>query len=235
MRGGAFFFGGRVHCFQKSEEGAMAAKKMSAEVDAYIDRAKPFAIPVLMHLRGLMHKGCPGIEEGMKWSMPFFMYKGTNMANMAAFKAHCSFGFWGREISGLVRTELGDKGEGAGALGKIASVKDLPADAVMLGWIKEAKGFVDRGEHTSPMAGRSEEKAAKKKAEVEVPEELTVALAKDKKAAAVFAAFSPGCKREYAEWIADAKREETKAKRVAQAVEWIGDGKQRNWKYQNCQ
>ena len=212
----------------------MAAKKMSAEVDAYIDRAKPFAIPVLMHLRGLMHKGCPGVEERMKWSMPFFMYKGVNMANMAAFKGHCSFGFWGKEISAVVREALGEKGDGMGALGKIVGINDLPSDAVMLEWIRQAKGFVDRGEYTSPMAGRAEAKAAKKKAEVEVPAELAVALSKNKKAAAVFAGFSPSCQREYTDWISEAKREETKAKRVAQAVEWIGEGKQRNWKYQEC-
>ncbi len=212
----------------------MAAKKLSAEVDAYIDRAKPFAIPVLMHLRGLMHKGCPGVEEEMKWRMPFFVYKGVNMVYMAAFTAHCRVGFWGKESTAMVRAALAVEGEGQGPLERVTSVKDLPADAVMLGWIKEAKGFVDRGEYTSPMAGRSDAKAAKAKAEVEVPEELAAALKKDKKAAAVFAGFSASCKREYTVWIAEAKREETRAKRVAQAVEWIGEGKQRNWKYQDC-
>ncbi len=212
----------------------MAAKKLSAEVDAYIDRAKPFAIPILVHLRGLMHKGCPGVEEAMKWSMPFFVYKGAIMANMAAFKAHCSFGLWGKEIGAVVRAAVGEKADGMGTMGRITSIEDLPETVVMLDWIRQAKGFVDRGEYTSPMAGRSEAKMKKVKAEIEVPEELVAALAKNKKAEAMFAAFSLSCKREYAEWIAEAKREETKAKRVAQAVEWMAEGKQRNWKYQSC-
>ena len=206
---------------------------LNPKVDAYLAKAAPFAQPVLTHIRALVHKASPEVVEEIKWSHPFFVHKDTILANMAAFKAHCAFGFWGKEISTVVREALGAKGEGAGSLGKIASLKDLPADAAMLGWIKQAKGFVDRGEQTSPMAGRAEARASAKQAEVEVPEELAAALATNKQAAAIFAAFSPGCWREYTTWIADAKRDETRAKRAAQAVEWIADGKQRNWKYQN--
>lgn len=211
----------------------MANQDFSPKVDAYIEKAKPFAQPILEHLRELVHKGCPDVEEAIKWSMPFFVYKGANFANMAAFKEHCSFGFWGKEISAVVRESGAARpGEGMGIMGRITSVKDLPSDKEMLGYIRQAAAFIDSGEYTSPMAGRAE-KAAKKPAPKASPE-FAAALKKNKKAQAVFDAFSASCKREYVEWIAEAKREETRDKRIAQAVEWIAEGKQRNWKYQNC-
>jgi uncharacterized protein YdeI (YjbR/CyaY-like superfamily) len=203
------------------------------KVDAYIEKAQPFAQPILTHLRKLMHKGCPGVEEAIKWSMPFFVYQGAILGNMAAFKEHCSFGFWGQEIGALLRDAGVVQEGGMGTLGRITSVKDLPGDKEMLGWIRKAVGFIDRGEYTSPIAARNKVVKPPKPAPKASPE-LAAALKKNKKAAAVFEAFSPSCKREYVEWIAEAKREETRDKRIAQAVEWIAEGKQRNWKYQNC-
>jgi uncharacterized protein YdeI (YjbR/CyaY-like superfamily) len=211
----------------------MAGEGTNPRVEAYIEKAQPFAQPILEHLRKLMHKGCPDVEEAIKWSMPFFVYKGAILANMAAFKEHCSFGMWGKEIAEILRGAGAVKEEGMGTLGRITSVKDLPADKQMLAWIRQAAAFVDDGTYTSPMAGRSKVVKAPK-ALPEITPEFAAALKKSKKAAAVFEAFSPSCKREYVEWIADAKREETREKRIAQAVEWIAEGKQRNWKYQNC-
>jgi uncharacterized protein YdeI (YjbR/CyaY-like superfamily) len=211
----------------------MPAANFDPRVDMYVAKAKPFAQPVLEHLRELIHKACPRVEETMKWSMPFFEYGGVILGNMAAFKEHCSFGFWGKEI-GAVLAEAGivQRG-GMGTLGRITTIKDLPSDKQMLSLIRQAATFIDRGEYTSPIAARN--KVVKPpKPPIETPEELTAALKKNKKAAAVFAAFSPSCKREYTDWIADAKRPETREKRVATAVEWIAEGKQRNWKYQNC-
>ena len=211
----------------------MAGESMNPKVDAYIEKAKPFAQPILEHLRKLMHKGCPDVEEAIKWSMPFFVYKGAILANMAAFKEHCSFGFWGKEIAEVLKESGAMREDGMGTLGRITSVKDLPSDKQMLGWIRQAAGFVDDGTYTSPMAGRN--KLAKPpKPALEAHPLFAAALKKNKVASKVFEAFSPSCKREYIEWIADAKREETRDKRIAQAVEWIAEGKQRNWKYQNC-
>ncbi|HTV82578.1 MAG TPA: YdeI/OmpD-associated family protein [Acidobacteriaceae bacterium] len=203
----------------------------SPKVVAYIAKAKPFAQPILEHLRGLMHKGCPEVEESIKWSRPFFEYKGAILGNMSAFREHCSFGFWGQEI-GMVVREAGVVRNGAmGSLGRITGVKDLPADQQMVGWIRQAAGFVDSGQYTSPIAARSRV-VKPEKAQVEVPPAFTAALSKNKKAAAAFAAFSPSCRREYVEWIVEAKREKTRAERIAMAVDWIAEGKQRNWKYQ---
>jgi uncharacterized protein YdeI (YjbR/CyaY-like superfamily) len=210
----------------------MAGESFSPGVDAYIETAQPFAQPILEHLRQLVHKACPDVEEALKWSMPFFVYKGAILANMAAFKAHCSFGFWGREISAVLREAGLVPGEGMGILGRIQSVKDLPSDKAMLGWLRQACALVDSGEYTSPMAGRTKAKATKPP--LEMPPAFAAALKKNKKAAGVFEKFSPSCKREYIEWVAEAKREETRDKRIATAVEWIAEGKQRNWKYQNC-
>lgn len=211
----------------------MAPQPSEPKVDAYIERAQPFAQPILNHLRNLVHKACPDVEEAIKWGHPFFLYRGTILGNMAAFKEHCSFGFWGEEIGAILREAKIIQDGGMGSLGKITSVKDLPSGKEMLGWIRQSCALIDSGEHTSIMAGRN--KVVKTpKPEPKATPEFAAALKKNKKASAVFEAFSSSCKREYLEWIAEAKREETRDKRIAQAVEWIAEGKQRNWKYQNC-
>lgn len=211
----------------------MATDNFNPKVDAYINKAKPFAQPIMEHLRELIHKGCPTVEETIKWSRPFFEYKGAILGNMSAFKEHCSFGFWGEEIGAVLREAKALRPDAMGSLGRIVSVKDLPPDKQMLNWIRQAAAFVDSGNYTSPIAARNKVVKAPKSA-IEPPTEFAAALKKDKKAAAAFAAFSPSCKREYVEWIADAKRPETRDKRIATAIEWIAEGKQRNWKYQNC-
>ena len=196
-------------------------------VDAYITRAGEFAQPVLWYLREAVHAGAPGVVEAMKWSMPFFVYKGVILGNMAAFKAHCSFGLWGTEVVGVLRGEGVAQGGRMGSFGKITSVKDLPARKKLVEFVKLAAKAIDDGERTKAW---SRPKVAKM--EAVVPEALAVALKKNKVAAKSFAAMPPGCKREYCQWIDEAKREETREKRVATAVEWIAEGKARNWKYE---
>ena len=201
----------------------------SPKVDAYIAKAAPFAQPVLEHLRELIHKGCPEVVEEIKWSMPFFVYKGQILGNIAGFKAHCSVNLWGDGVAAAMRKDGVLSSDGMGKLGKIASVKDLPSNKTMMGYVKQAAAFIDAGGKTMPKRMKKAEKA-----EAEVPAELAAALKKNKAAGLTFAAFSPSCKKEYVDWIAEAKRAETKEKRVTQAVEWMAEGKQRNWKYQNC-
>ena len=203
------------------------------KVDAYIAKAKPFAQPILTHIRDLAHQACPGIEETIKWSRPFFEYHGTILGNMSAFKEHCSFGFWGQEMGAMLRKAKAVKEGGMGTLGRITSLSDLPSDKQMLAWIGQAAASIESGQHISPIAARNRV-VKPAKAPVKVPTELATALQKNKKAAAAFAAFSPSCKREYTEWITEAKRDETRDKRIATAIDWISQGKQRNWKYQNC-
>jgi uncharacterized protein YdeI (YjbR/CyaY-like superfamily) len=204
---------------------------LNPKVDAYIEQSAAFAQPVLTHLRSLMHKGCPPVEEAIKWSRPFFLHRGVILGNMSAFQQHCSFGFWGEEIGAVLRETNALQTDGMGSLGRIVRVQDLPSDKLMLEWIRQAAAFVESGEHTSPITARR--KVVKSpKAPVETPDEFAAALKKNKKAATVFAAFSPSGKGEYVEWIADAKRPETKQRRIATALEWIAEGKQRNWKYQ---
>jgi uncharacterized protein YdeI (YjbR/CyaY-like superfamily) len=210
----------------------IATQNMNPRVDAYLMKVQPFAQPIMRHLRELVHKACPEVEETIKWSRPFFQYRGAILCNMSAFKEHCSFGFWGEEIGAVLREAAVLKEGGMGSLGRITSVADLPSDKQMLGWIRQAAAFVDSGQYTSPIAARH--KVVKQKTSLDTPAQFKTALQRNKKAAAAFAAFSPSCKREYVEWIAEAKRQETRDKRIATAVEWIAEGKQRNWKYQNC-
>jgi uncharacterized protein YdeI (YjbR/CyaY-like superfamily) len=206
-------------------------KTFDPKIDAYIAKSKPFSKPILIHIRELVHKACPAVVETMKWSRPFFEYKGAIIGNMSAFKEHCSFGFWGVEISAVLHDAKILRPEAMGSLGRLTRIEDMPAKKQMLDLLRKAIAFIDNGQYTSPIAARP--KVAKAPAP-EAPPELTKALKANKKAADVFAAFSPSCKKEYVEWIVDAKRAETREKRIATAVEWISEGKQRNWKYQNC-
>ena len=198
-------------------------------VDAYIEKAKPFAQPVLTHIREVVHAAVPEVEEAIKWSMPFFTVRGIILGNMAGFKEHCSFGLWNNDVQ-AVREASGveQRGSSMGSFGRITSVKDLPSDKVMSKLIRDAAKKIADGTRTKNWAGR----VKKEKAAVEVPEALIVALKKNKAAGAKFAAMSPSCQREYSEWIGEAKTDATRDKRLAQAMEWITEGKSRNWKYQ---
>ena len=199
--------------------------KRDPRVDAYIAKQKEFAKPILTYLRDVVHAACPDVEETIKWSRPFFDYKSQPMCGMAAFKEHAFFHFWkGSLIEGIASNDM-NGGQAAGIMGHLTEVKDLPSKKVLTGFIKAAMKLNDEG-IVVPKAKPASTAAVK------VPAELATALSKNKKAKAAFEKFPPSHRREYVEWITEAKRDETRAKRVAQAVEWIAEGKQRNWKYQ---
>jgi hypothetical protein len=201
----------------------------SPKVDAYIAKSASFAQPILNHLRETIHTAAPGIAEEIKWSMPFFTLNGVILGNMAAFKAHCSFGLWGAEIAKTLREDGVAVGGNMGSFGKITSLKDLPPKSKLLSYIHQAAQHVASGERTT-----SFKRPRVAKPVAEVPAVLTSALKKNKTAAANFATMSPSCRREYCVWIADAKREDTQLKRVTTAIEWIAEGKSRNWKYERA-
>jgi uncharacterized protein YdeI (YjbR/CyaY-like superfamily) len=187
---------------------------------------KAIAKPILNHLRDLVHTTCPEVEEKMKWSFPHFDYKGEMMCSMAAFKQHAVFGFWKAALMkdpALLETA---KSEVAmGHLGRITSLKDLPDDKKIMAWIKEAIALNDKGIKLPSKSPLTEKK------EITVPDYFEKVLAKNKKASAAFHAFSYSHKKEYIEWITEAKTEETRNKRMAKALEMIAEGKSRNWKY----
>jgi uncharacterized protein YdeI (YjbR/CyaY-like superfamily) len=199
-------------------------------VDAYIAKAAPFAQPILAHLRKLIHQAIPDVEEAIKWSMPFFVVRGVIVANMAAFKQHCSLGIWGKPMAEKIRADGHDSTEGMGTFGRIGARSDLPGDKQMLAYFREAGALVVEGTRTKSIT-RPQRVA---KPEAEVPAELAAALRKSKAAKATFDTFPPSSRKEYIEWIAEAKRDETRTRRVAQAVEWLAEGKRRNWKHENC-
>jgi uncharacterized protein YdeI (YjbR/CyaY-like superfamily) len=195
-------------------------------IDAYIAKSAPFAQPILKHLRALIHQGNPEVEETIKWSMPFFTYHGKMFANFAAFKAHAAFGLHHQGLVALTKQAPGKADEAMGDLGRITSLDDLPADKALLAYIKNVKKLQDSGAATRVKA--------KPRAALPVPADLADALKRSKKAAAAWAEFSPSCRREYIEWITEAKRPETRETRLLTTIEWVAEGKQRNWKYQNC-
>ena len=209
----------------------MAQIQTDPRVDAYIEKAAPFAQPILRHLRKLMHQACPQVTESMKWSMPFFIQQGVILANMAAFKQHCAFGFWGSDMKGILARDGHTSSEAMGTLGRISSVRDLPSDKMLLIYMTQAGQLVESGERQKSIDSRMRSPNRKP---LRIPAELSAALKKNKLAAKAFEGFSPSCKREYADWIAEAKRPETREKRLAQAISQIAQGKSRHWKYENC-
>lgn len=200
--------------------------KKDARVDVYINKSADFAKPVLDHIRRLVHKACPDVEETIKWGFPHFEYKGV-ICSMAAFKQHCAFGFWKASLMSDPNKIINPVGKSAmGDLGKITSLKDLPSDKIMLAYLQEAVKLNEEGVQLQKKVNKIS------KREITPPNDFLKALKKNKKAQEVFENFSPSHKKEYVGWITEAKREETRAKRIAAAIEWISQGKGRNWKYE---
>lgn len=195
-------------------------------VDTYIATAAPFAQPILLRLRKLVHLACPESEEALKWGMPSFLYRGKILCGMAALKAHATFGFWHQGMEKLLEKKFGRTLEAMGLLGRITSAADLPDDKTLLRFIKTAVKLHDSGTPVRPKR--------KPKPALPVPADLADALKRSKKAASVWAKQPPGARREYIEWITEAKQAATREKRLLTAIEWIGEGKKRNWKYENC-
>lgn len=201
--------------------------KTDKKIDAYIMKSADFAKPVLMHIREVVHKACPDVEETIKWGFPNFTYKGSILCSMAAFKQHCAFSFW---LGALMKDpknilKSGEDRTSMGHLGQIKSLEDLPSDKVLQAYIKEAMALIDKGVKMEKKASP----AAKK--ELEVPAFFMSALKKNKKALATFESFSNTNKKDYLEWITEAKTEETREKRMETAIEWMAEGKTRHWKY----
>ena len=191
-------------------------------IDAYIAKSAEFAKPILSHIRETVHAACPDVVETTKWSMPFFEYHGP-LANMSAFKAHVGFGFWKGAL--VLGRGSGDDERAMGQFGRLTSVKDLPPKKELVALIRKAMQLNEDGVKVP-------KKKPVKRAELPIPTELAAALAKNRKARANYDAFPPSHRREYNEWVGDAKRDETRIARATQAVEWIAEGKGRNWKYQ---
>ncbi|MCD6012989.1 MAG: hypothetical protein K0Q79_2851 [Flavipsychrobacter sp.] len=205
--------------------------KKDARIDAYIAKSADFAKPIMTHLRELIHAACPDVEETWKWSFPHFMYGGAILCSMASFKEHCAFGFWKAALMQDTDNALQIKDrEAMGNLGRIQNLKDLPKDGVMKKYIKTAMKLNDAGVKLPPKSKAT----AREKSTWEPPGYFVKALKKNKQAERVFNEFSYSKKKEYIEWFEEAKTEATKEKRMAQALEWIAEGKQRHWKYVNC-
>jgi uncharacterized protein YdeI (YjbR/CyaY-like superfamily) len=194
--------------------------KKNPRVDEYIAKAPAFAKPILVEIRERVHAACPDVEETIKWRQPSFEYKGL-MCGMAAFKEHCVFGYWKAPLV------LGAAAEGANAMGyrdKITSVADLPSKNAFRAHVRKAMELNEAGV-------TAERPVKERKPEIVVPADLAAAVKKNKKAQATFDQFSPSHRREYIEWVTEAKTDATRAKRLQQTVEWLAEGKPRNWKY----
>jgi uncharacterized protein YdeI (YjbR/CyaY-like superfamily) len=204
----------------------MATK--NPKIDAYILKSADFAKPILIHLRELVHKACPDVVETIKWGMPFFDYKGP-LCNMASFKQHAVFGLWKAKLlkdpKNYLQERSSEGGSAMGHLGRLTSIKDLPPDRAMLDFIKQAMKLNEAGV-------KVELKPKVEKKELVVPAYFSNALKKNKKALSTFNAFSYSHKKEYVEWVTEAKTDATRDKRMDTAIEWMAEGKGRNWKYQ---
>lgn len=192
-------------------------------LDAYIAKAEDFAQSILLEIRKRVHAACPDVQEDMKWSMPHFLYKGKILCNMASFKKHCSFGFW---LAPIMNQEH-FKQEGMGDLGKLNKLQDLPEEDLFRSFIHEAMELIDAGK-TLPKAATAKPKSLSES------DRLLEAIRQKPLLEEIFFKMPPSHQKEYHEWILDAKTETTVQKRLDTALEWIGEGKSRNWKYQKC-
>ncbi|HEV8337403.1 MAG TPA: YdeI/OmpD-associated family protein [Candidatus Polarisedimenticolia bacterium] len=193
-------------------------------VDAYIEKSAVFARPILNHLREVVHAACPEVDETLKWGFPHFMHKGI-LCSMASFKQHCAFGFWkGTLLAEKHKGRAAIRETAMGEFGRITSLSDLPGEKALRRYVKDAVALNDAGvklPRPKPKSGRS----------LRVPEDLQVALSKNRKARTIFEGFSPSHRREYVEWMTEAKTEATRRRRLETAVAWMAEGKVRNWKY----
>jgi uncharacterized protein YdeI (YjbR/CyaY-like superfamily) len=198
--------------------------KRDARVDAYIARSAEFAKPILNHLRKIVRSACPDVEETIKWSFPVFVYKGI-LCHMASFKAHCALGFWNS------RLVVGDAAanDGMGQFGRITQLSDLPSDATLTRFIKKAVELKDSGVTKLPRPVQTKERKP-----LVIPPYFKAALSRNKKAQAAFENLSYSHKKEYVQWITEAKTEETRNRRLQTGLEWMAEGKSRNWKYARC-
>jgi hypothetical protein len=203
--------------------------KRDPKVDAYVKRAPEFARPILEHMRDIVHLACPEIVETIKWGRPFFDHRGP-VCGLAAFKAHCSVMFWKADV---LFTPDEQRDGGLGQFARLVSVKDLPAKRELIALVKRAVLLNQDGVSAKWQEARKKTRATRAATPVVLPALLTEALATDAKAREAFDAMPPGHKREYAEWIDGAKREETRQRRTAQAVAQIREGKAQNWRYES--
>jgi len=192
-------------------------------IDAYIAKAQPFARPILAKVRERVHATVPNVEEAIKWSMPAYTLEGKIILITAAFKAHTALNFWrGQELEST-HASVGAMGQ----FGKIKSLDELPADAELDRLIRDAAELAKNA--PAPRKAKHEPKPMP-----ELHPDFAAALDKAPKAKATMEGFPPSCRREYLEWVAEAKQDATRQKRIATAIEWLSEGKKRNWKYENC-
>lgn len=192
-------------------------------IDAYIAKAQPFARPILEHVRARAHAVVPQVEETLKWSAPAFTLDGKILLIMAAFKAHAALNFWrGQEMRGDAA-----KGDGMGQFGRLTSAEDLPPDRELDGLIRKAVELAVAA--PVPRKVKHEPKPA-----AAIHPDFAAALAANPAAKAYLDGFSPSARRDYLDWIVEAKQDATRTKRIATAVEWLAEGKKRHWKYENC-
>ena len=198
--------------------------KKDPRVDAYIAKAADFARPILQRLRKVIHAGCPEVEETIKWGFPHFTHHGILCA-MAAFKQHCAFGFWHKGLRGALE-DLGITEQAFGPYGRLTSVADLPQDALLKQLVAKAAKLNENGPIPKPAA------RPKSKTPLKVPADLQAALKRNARARDTFDNFSPSRRKAYVQWITEARREETRKKRLKTALEWLAEGKAWNWKYE---
>lgn len=193
-------------------------------IDTYIRSAAPFARPVLRHLRTVVHEACPEVEETIKWGMPMFVHHG-NLCFMAAFKHHAGFGFW--KGSRVVEGRDDQSGSAMGQFGRLTEVGQLPSLRVLTAYVRKAAQLNEAGGKAAPKPARKSKPAPR------TPADLRAAFTRNGKARSTWEQFGPGHRRAYIDWIAEAKRPETRVRRITTTISWLAEGKRRDWKYES--
>lgn len=204
-------------------------ERFNPQFDEYQEAASDFAKPILSHLRELLHQHCPEVVEEIKWGIPHFDYKGEMLCIFAAYKNHCSFSFWKESLMSDARLKANPDLKAARRfMGKLSSLSDLPPDGELIAFIREAMALNDKGVKRAP---RQDAKAAKAAA-IDMPDAFAEQLSRHAQANEVFQSKSASFRKEYVTWIADAKTDQTRQKRIDESLQWIAQGKGRFWKYE---
>jgi hypothetical protein len=202
----------------------------NAQVTAYAAAMPAYAQPIFAHLRALIHTTCPDTDEAIKWSIPHFERDGDYLCIFAASPGHASFTFYKQQLMSDPR--LRDNLNLPAIkrfMGRLTSLSDLPDDATLAAMLQEAADLNARGV-------RLPDRAPKTPPVIDMPSAVATAvataLAANPAAQAVWDAKSAAWRKDYLVWITAAKTDPTRDARIAEALDWIADGKARFWKYQ---
>lgn len=194
----------------------------SENITAYIEKATPEFKEVMIALRSVLNNPNFDIKEDWKWGAPNFNNEGM-ICWLAHFRNHVGMNFFkGTLIKDKYNLFTHYREEKGNRQLKFSDINQIIPEQIEY-YIEEAIKL-----------NQENIKVVKKEIDTSLPLDLETELNNNPKAKMFFESLAPSYKRDYIEWIEEAKREATRTKRLATTMEWLSEGKKKNWKYENC-